>query len=254
MKKIITFNKWCCLLLWASFTSQSTIFQLCRDRSSWVEPELSRDKCILLKYTTQWHWWGSKRRPLTLESSTLPLSHCAPSEQENCFIYKWCCAVYNVSWKWKRFYNLGAWSLMLKKHKRHFINSYKCSQYRCSSMYVGESGFQYHCLSTTWMKAVSNIISFLSMWVKAVSNFIAFLSMLVKAVSKIIAFLPMLVKAVSNFIAFLSMWVKAVSNFLAFLAVWVKAEGFGIAKIVSFKNSKLKICSMPTKVWMVNCL
>ena len=29
--------------------AQSTIFQLNRDRSSWVEPVLSLDKCVLLK-------------------------------------------------------------------------------------------------------------------------------------------------------------------------------------------------------------
>ena len=26
----------------------------------------------------QWRWWGSNSRPLGLESSTLPVSHCAP--------------------------------------------------------------------------------------------------------------------------------------------------------------------------------
>ena len=31
----------------------STIFQLCRDGSSWVEPVLSYDECVLLKDTTQ---------------------------------------------------------------------------------------------------------------------------------------------------------------------------------------------------------
>ena len=31
----------------------STIFQLCRDRSSWVEPVISSDKCVLLKDTMQ---------------------------------------------------------------------------------------------------------------------------------------------------------------------------------------------------------
>ena len=40
---------------WADFvsivTSQSTIFQLCRDGSSWVEPVLSKDKYVLLKDT-----------------------------------------------------------------------------------------------------------------------------------------------------------------------------------------------------------
>ena len=34
-------------------------------------------KWVLLKDTTQWRWWGSNRWPLDLESSTLPLSHCA---------------------------------------------------------------------------------------------------------------------------------------------------------------------------------
>ena len=34
---------------------------------------------FLLKDTTQWRRWGSNKRPLGLESSTLPLSHCAPT-------------------------------------------------------------------------------------------------------------------------------------------------------------------------------
>ena len=33
---------------------------------------------LLLKDTTQWRRWGSNPRPFGLESSTLPLSHCAP--------------------------------------------------------------------------------------------------------------------------------------------------------------------------------
>ena len=37
----------------------STIFQLYRDGSSWVEPVLS----FLLKDTRQWRWWGSTRGP-----------------------------------------------------------------------------------------------------------------------------------------------------------------------------------------------
>ena len=58
--------------------SQSTISQLCWDRSSSVEPALSKDKCVLLKDTTHWRWWGSNPQPLCLESSTIPLCHCAP--------------------------------------------------------------------------------------------------------------------------------------------------------------------------------
>ena len=33
---------------------------------------------FLLKDTTQWRRWGLNPRPFSLESSTLPLSHCAP--------------------------------------------------------------------------------------------------------------------------------------------------------------------------------
>ena len=60
------------------FTSRSTIFQLCRDWSSWVEPVLNKHECVLLKDTTQWHWRGSNPWLLCLESSTLPLNRCAP--------------------------------------------------------------------------------------------------------------------------------------------------------------------------------
>ena len=42
------------LFLFLFFTSQSTIFQLCRDESSWVEPVLSKDQCVLLKDKRQW--------------------------------------------------------------------------------------------------------------------------------------------------------------------------------------------------------
>ena len=61
------------------FTPQSTIFQSCWDESIWVEPVLNKDKCVLLKDTTQWRRWGSNPRLHSLEASTLPLSHCAPT-------------------------------------------------------------------------------------------------------------------------------------------------------------------------------
>ena len=57
-------------LVWF-FASQSTIFQLCGDGSSWVEPVLSKDKYVLLKDTTQCRRWGSNPRPLGIESSIL---------------------------------------------------------------------------------------------------------------------------------------------------------------------------------------
>ena len=78
MYRAIHQNVW---LIWF-FTSQSTIFQLCWGGSSLVEPVLNKDKCVLLKDTTQWHQWGSNPQPLCFESSTLPLSKCAPSLSE----------------------------------------------------------------------------------------------------------------------------------------------------------------------------
>ena len=44
--------------------------------SRWKKWPLARKRN---KDTTQWHLWGSNTRPFSLESSTLPLSHCAPS-------------------------------------------------------------------------------------------------------------------------------------------------------------------------------
>ena len=81
---LTTFFKYCLPILcddfWLvwSFTSQSTIFQLCQDGSFWVEPVLDKDKCVLLKDKTQWCQWGSNPHAFGLESITLPLSHCAP--------------------------------------------------------------------------------------------------------------------------------------------------------------------------------
>ena len=43
----------------------------------WFEQVLSKDKFVLLK-DQQWRQWGSNLWPLSHESSTLLLSHCAP--------------------------------------------------------------------------------------------------------------------------------------------------------------------------------
>ena len=62
-----------------SFSSQAlyhwatALPQLCRDRSSWVEPVLSKDKCVLLKDITQWRRWDSNPRPRVKHSTTEPL-------------------------------------------------------------------------------------------------------------------------------------------------------------------------------------
>ena len=44
---------------------------------------------FLLNDTTQWRWWGSNPQPLGLESSTLPLSHCAPTNVLIILIETW---------------------------------------------------------------------------------------------------------------------------------------------------------------------
>ena len=54
-------------LLWY-FTPQSKYVQLCQDGSSLVEPVLSNDQCVFLKNTTQWHWSGSYKQSISLES------------------------------------------------------------------------------------------------------------------------------------------------------------------------------------------
>ena len=58
-------------------TSQSTSFSvmLVRVFLGWTSTNfLSKDKCVLLKDTTQQRLWGSDPRPLSLKSSALPLS------------------------------------------------------------------------------------------------------------------------------------------------------------------------------------
>ena len=53
----------------------STIFQLNRDGSSWVEPELSLDNCVLLKVCN--HNAVTWVRLKSVAPRSLPLSHCA---------------------------------------------------------------------------------------------------------------------------------------------------------------------------------
>ena len=60
-------------------------FSVVSGRSSWVKPVPSTDKSVLLKDTTQWRRWGSNLQPLNLESSTLPLSSCAPWTMKQMF-------------------------------------------------------------------------------------------------------------------------------------------------------------------------
>ena len=62
---------WLFCLIWF-FTSHQQSFSYLG-----VEPVL-RINVSCSRTTTQWRRWGSNPRPFGLESSTLPLSHCAP--------------------------------------------------------------------------------------------------------------------------------------------------------------------------------
>ena len=91
---------WVCFffcLIWL-FTSQSTIFQLYRERSSWVDPVQSKYRCVLLKHTTQWGWWGANPQLLVLKLSILPPRHWAPYFLE--------CVRYYLEYKVYYTYNL----------------------------------------------------------------------------------------------------------------------------------------------------
>ena len=79
-------------LIWFFRSYWLNIFQLCRDGSSWVEPVLSKDKCVLLKATTQWRRRGSMPRPpwsLVKHSTTDPL--CSIPQDEPVSIIKLHC-------------------------------------------------------------------------------------------------------------------------------------------------------------------
>ena len=47
-------------------------------KQGWVFLFWLRINVSCSRATRQWRWWGSNLWPLSLESSTLPLSHCAP--------------------------------------------------------------------------------------------------------------------------------------------------------------------------------
>ena len=77
----------------------STISQLNRDRSSWVEPVLSQDKCVLLKDHNAVTPMRLKPTALGLEKSTQPLRHCAPMgmQIDMCVARRWGTPFWNTS-------------------------------------------------------------------------------------------------------------------------------------------------------------
>ena len=77
----------CLYCLYWGLTSQSTIFQSCRDGAiaSWVLTSTLGRKCVLLKDTTRWPLWESTSGPLDSESDGLPLGHRTPFMIMDCF-------------------------------------------------------------------------------------------------------------------------------------------------------------------------
>ena len=67
-----------CLFVWFDSLRPINNLSVIKGRvfQGWTSTKLGL--MFLLKDTTQWRRWGSNRRPFGLESSTLPLSHCAP--------------------------------------------------------------------------------------------------------------------------------------------------------------------------------
>ena len=68
-----------CLFVWIDSLRPINNRSVIKGRVSlgWTSSKLGL--MFLLKDTTQWRRWGSKPRPLGLDSNTLPLSHCAPT-------------------------------------------------------------------------------------------------------------------------------------------------------------------------------
>ena len=75
-----------CLFVWFDSLRPINNLSVIKGRVFLVRTSTKLGLMFLLKDTTQWRWWGLNPRPLGLESSTLPLSHCAPK----CDILKKC--------------------------------------------------------------------------------------------------------------------------------------------------------------------
>ena len=76
-------------LIWFFTSHQQSFSYKGTGLSAWTSTKLGL--MFLLKDTTQWRRWGSNPRSFGLESSTLPLSHCAPSTHvitRDLWIYK----------------------------------------------------------------------------------------------------------------------------------------------------------------------
>ena len=72
------YDSYHCLFVWFDSIHPINNLSVIKGRVflGWTSTKLGL--MFLLKDTTQWHRWGSNPQPFGLESSTLPLSHCAP--------------------------------------------------------------------------------------------------------------------------------------------------------------------------------
>ena len=83
VQKILSANNasciYFCLFVWFDSLRPINNLSVIKGRVflGWTSTKLGL--MFLLKDTTQWRRWGSNPRPFGLESSTLPLSHCAPT-------------------------------------------------------------------------------------------------------------------------------------------------------------------------------
>ena len=89
-----------CMRLWSILFDlilyiTSTIFQLCRDSSCWVEPLLSLDLCVLLKDTTQWRGWCSNPRPSVTSQA---LYHWATALPMKYLVNWWSLAIFSCDY------------------------------------------------------------------------------------------------------------------------------------------------------------
>ena len=69
-------------LIWF-FTSHQQSFSFIGTGLPGLNQYWARINVSCSRTTTQWRRWGSNLRPFDLESSTLPLSHCAPYEKNS---------------------------------------------------------------------------------------------------------------------------------------------------------------------------
>ena len=75
---IHTFSFEVCLFVWFDSLRPINNLSVIKGRVFLGRTSTKLGLMFLLKDTTQWRRWGSNPRPFGLESSTLPLSHCAP--------------------------------------------------------------------------------------------------------------------------------------------------------------------------------